>query len=76
MGEKEGGMSEYERDRLKRIEENRKMLDHLFPDGTSLSVNGHSRVRMGRPDKEHTPEMGGEGDSTCSSPGNGRVRTR
>lgn len=66
-------MSEYERDRLKRIEENRKMLDELFPDGTSLNVSVPSSTRSG---KELTPEAGMEEGSTYGSPAERRVRTR
>lgn len=55
------GLSDYEKERLKRIEENRKMLDELFPDGTGLHVNGG----IGR-DKESTPETGVDGVDTGS----------
>ena len=78
MGEKNGGMSEYERERLKRIEENRKMLDELFPDGTSLNVS----MKVMREEKEHTPEGrengGGSlyGSPVSGSGGGARSRTR
>ena len=73
MEDASNGMSEYERERLKRIEENRKMLEELFPDGTSLN----SERRTGRGEKELTPEGGGEtGGSTYGSPASARVRTR
>lgn len=71
MGEKE--MSEYERDRLKRIEENRKMLDQLFPDGTSLSLNVPTSTRSM---KELTPDTSMDEGSTYGSPASRRVRTR
>ena len=40
MDKSKSALSDYEKERLKRIEENRKMLDELFPDGTGLCVNG------------------------------------
>ena len=63
------GMSEYERERQKRIEENRKMLEELFPEGTGLSVP----VR--RLEKDGTPESK-NGGSAFSSPVTPRTRTR
>ena len=66
------GMSEYERERQKRIEENRKMLEELFPDGTSLSV---PVVRRASAVKEGTPESK-DGDSTFGSPVTPRTRAR
>lgn len=66
-------MSDYERDRLKRIEENRKMLDELFPDGTSLNVSVPSSTRS---EKELTPDANMEEGSTYGSPADRRVRTR
>ena len=45
-------MSEYERARLERIKENRKMLDELFPDGTGLFPITDSQGSSG----ERTPE--------------------
>ena len=76
MGDKDATMSEYERDRLKRIEENRKMLDELFPDGTSLNVNGSPAVQGGRRDEEHTSEGEWSGGSVSSSPASTSIRTR
>jgi hypothetical protein len=73
MGEKNGGMSEYERDRLKRIEENRKMLDELFPDGTGLNLS----MKVVKGEKEQTPEWRENGGgSLCGSPVNSGVRHR
>lgn len=66
-------MSEYERERIKRIEENQKMLDELFPDGTSLNVSVPASTRSV---KELTPDTAMEEGSTCGSPANRRVRTR
>ena len=64
MERKSKEISEYERERLKRIEENRKMLSELFPNGTGL--NGG---RMGRRERAHTPEEGSEsGGSLYGSP--------
>ena len=63
-------MSEYERERQKRIEENRKMLEELFPDGTSLSLP----VRRA-PEKEETPDSK-DGDSSYGSPITPRTRAR
>ncbi|CAI8041061.1 Cell division cycle-associated 7-like protein [Geodia barretti] len=67
------GMSEYERERQKRIEENRKMLEELFPDGTSLSG---PVVRRGPVVKEGTPESSKDGDGTYGSPVTPRTRAR
>ena len=78
MGEREDKLSEYEKERLKRIEENRQMLDHLFPDGTSLHINGHDNdggSAAGRWGKEHTPEARGNRGGTDWSPA-GRRETR
>lgn len=64
------GMSEYEKDRLKRIDENRKKLEELFPDGPV-----GLRVGRGR-DREQTPEGEGEEGSAGSSYGSPVDRVR
>ena len=66
-------MSDYERERQKRIEENRKMLEELFPDGTSLSG---PVARRGPVVKEGTPESSKDGDSTYGAPVTPRTRAR
>ena len=72
MDKNKTGLSDYEKERLKRIEENQKMLDELFPNGTRLLVNG-----IGGDHKESTPEIGGKGGGggDCSyTPGGERSR--
>ena len=53
-----GKMSEYERDRLKRIEENRKKLKELFPEGTGLRQRGEEEEEGERADARGKREGG------------------
>ena len=76
MGEPGGKLSEYERERLKRIEENRKMLDELFPEGTGLHVSVERR-RVSRRNSESSNSQDSDDSSEFSaSPVARRVRPR
>ena len=64
-----GGLSDYELARLERIKENRKMLEELFPEGTSLFIPGSPQSRGQRRRGVREENSRGSGDSTPESGG-------